>query len=262
MTEPFLNGSMSHGFFCERGVIKVILLEKDANETARQYAIRVLKHNILTMELTPGRLISENEVGEQLGLSRTPVREAFKDLAGAGMVEIQPQKGTFVSFIDMEMVEEARFLRNVMEKVIINLVCDHISRDDLDALEENVLIQELVVNRGDYLRFIALDDGFHALLFKACGKGRTHDCINSLMVHFDRIRFLNLKEMDMTGPLADHKRLLAAIRERNKASASAEIDRHLSRVLSDKIYLYDLHPEYFLNMKESGAACAQTKAQA
>lgn len=233
----------------------MILLEKDVNETARQYAIRVLKYNILTMELEPGRLISENEVGEQLGLSRTPVREAFKDLAGAGIVEIQPQKGTVVSLIDMDMVEEARFLRNVMEKVIIDLVCDHISQDDLDALEENVMIQELVINRGDYMRFIAMDDLFHALLFKACGKSMTHECINGMMAHFDRIRFLNLKEMDMTGPLADHKRILAAIKANDRVGAAAEIDKHLSRVLTDRIYLYDLHPEYFLNMKENGAVC-------
>lgn len=230
-------------------VINVIILEKDVNETARQYALRVLKHNILSLELKPGQLISESETGERLGLSRTPVREAFKDLAVASIVEILPQKGTFVSLIDMEMVEEARFLRNITERVIIELICGNISQADLDALEENVILQELIVTRGDYNRFIALDNSFHALLFKACGKTRTHDFISGMMIHFDRVRFLNLKEMDMTGPLADHKNMLLAIKENDKRAAAAEVDKHLTRVLSDKIYLYDLHPEYFKNMQ-------------
>lgn len=225
----------------------MVRLEKDVNETARQYALRVLRHNIVNLDLKPGQFISESEIGEQLGLSRTPVREAFKDLANAAIVEIRPQKGTFVSLIDMEMVEEARFLRNVLEKTIVELVCDNVSIEDIDALEENVLLQELVISRRDHVRFYHLDNSFHGQLFKACGKSRTHDFIGGMMVHFNRIRMLNLKEMDMTGPLSDHKELLTTIKSRNKENAVIVMEKHLSRVNSDKIYLYDRHPEYFKN---------------
>lgn len=224
-------------------------LEKEANETARQYALRVLRHKIINLDLKPGQFISESEIGEQLGLSRTPVREAFQDLANAAIVEVQPQKGTFVSLIDMDMVEEARFLRNVLEEVVVRLVCDSASREDIEALEENVLLQELVIKRGDHNRFYHLDNSFHEQLFKACGKVRTYDFIGGMMIHFNRIRMLNLKEVDMTGPLSDHKYLLSAIRDGNKQSAVAVMDRHLTRVNSDKIYLYDRHPEYFKNVE-------------
>lgn len=227
------------------------LLEREPNETARQYALRMLRNNIVNLELKPGQAISENEIGELLGLSRTPVREALRDLAAASVLEIQPQRGTFVSLIDMEIMEEARFLRNVVEKSIVELLCARISQDDLHYLEENLTLQELIVGRGDYARFIPLDNDFHQLLFKACGKTMTYDCIRGLMVHFDRIRFLNAKEMDMCKPFADHKNILAAIKEKDKARAVEEMDRHLTRVTGYKFYLYDLHPEYFKNMNRA-----------
>lgn len=238
--------------------------EKKQNETARQYALRVIRHKILNLELKPGQLISESEIGVRLGLSRTPVREAFKDLAAAAIVEIQPQRGTFVSLIDMEMVEEARFLRNALEKVVAGLLCDDISPEDLNALEENVLLQELAANRIDSYRFFSLDNLFHERLFKACGKVKIYDFIGGMMIHFDRVRVMNLTEMDVTGPLKDHKNILAAIKRKDKLTATSEMDRHLSRVNSDKIYLYDRHPEYFTNVKHNigadGALClsAQT----
>lgn len=242
------------------------IFNKKPNETARQYALRVLRYKILHMELKPGQPISESEIGEQLGLSRTPVREAFKDLANASIVEIQPQKGTFVSLIDMEMVEEARFLRSALEKVILGLVCDNISQEELNSLEENVMLQELAMNRGDAYRFFTLDNSFHKGLFKACGKEKTYDLINGVMVHFDRIRALNLKEMDMAGPLEDHRNVLAAIKSRDSAKAIAAMDSHLTRVNSDKIYLYDLHPEYFknvgANINRQGDLCMQSIAAA
>ena len=229
------------------------VLEKEPYETARQYALRVLRHNIINLDLKPGQFISESEIGEHLGLSRTPVREAFKDLANASIVEIQPQKGTFVSLIDMEMVEESRFLRNVLEKVVVELVCDNVSEECLNALEENVMLQEMIVERRDCNRFLSLDNSFHELLFKACGKGKIFDFISGMMTHFDRVRMLNMKEMDMKGPLNDHKNILEAIRNKDKQRALAEIDSHLSRVTSDKIYLYGLHPEYFENVRKGGA---------
>ena len=85
-------------------------IDRLTGETARDFAFRVLKDNIVSLELKPGTLISENEIASELGLSRTPVREAIIDLSKASIIEIFPQKGSYVSLIDSQMVEEARFL--------------------------------------------------------------------------------------------------------------------------------------------------------
>ena len=97
----------------------MILLKRNANETNRDYALRVIKENIINLEIQPGSLLGEQQVADQLGLSRTPVHEAFLELSKTRIVEIYPQRGSFVSLIDMSLVEEAAFMRRTLEIAII-----------------------------------------------------------------------------------------------------------------------------------------------
>ncbi|MDK2880130.1 MAG: GntR family transcriptional regulator, rspAB operon transcriptional repressor [Thermoanaerobacteraceae bacterium] len=221
------------------------VLERSRRETAREYVMRVLQHNIVNLNLKPGQAISENEIAELLGVSRTPVREALIELSRASIVEIYPQKGTYISLIDMEMVEESRFMRCVLEKAIVELACDMLSENDFVALEENLSLQDSCVNRRDYKRLLNLDNKFHELLFKACNKERTYNLIASMMTHFNRVRILNLAEMDMQRTVNDHKEILQAIKDKDKQKAVASMERHLTRVIFDQSYLAEKHPEYF-----------------
>lgn len=84
------------------------LEERHYAETAREYARRMLKENIISMDLKPGTMVSENELAAQLGLSRTPVREALMDMSQYGVVDVMPQRGSRISLIDYNLVEEAR----------------------------------------------------------------------------------------------------------------------------------------------------------
>lgn len=220
-------------------------LGRNKRESAREYVIRVLQHNIINMNLKPGQMISENEIAEILKVSRTPVREAFIELSRSSMVEIFPQKGTFISLIDMEMVEESRFMRCVLEKAVVQLACDMITETDMIALEENLLLQESCVSRKDYKRLLSLDNRFHELIFKACNKEATHRLIQSMMSHFNRVRILNFLEMDMKISVDEHREILLAIKNKDKQTAAAFMEKHLTRVIFDQDYLSKLHPQYF-----------------
>ncbi|HHW06139.1 MAG TPA: GntR family transcriptional regulator [Clostridia bacterium] len=221
------------------------ILAKTRHETTREYVIRVLRYNIENLTLKPGQLVSENELAQSLGVSRTPVREALIELSRTGVVEIYPQKGTFISLIDLSIVEEARFLRCTVEKAIVQLACEMCSEEDLAALEDNLQLQRACVERNDYRRLMSLDNEFHRLMYAACNKEMTYSLIQSVMTHFNRVRLLNLAEMDMQRTVDDHEAILKAVKSRNKDEAVAVVERHLSRVLFDKNYLMQLHPDYF-----------------
>ena len=79
------------------------LEERHYAETAREYARRMLKENIISMDLKPGAMVSENELAAQLGLSRTPVREALMDMSQYGVVDVMPQRGSRISLIDYNL---------------------------------------------------------------------------------------------------------------------------------------------------------------
>ena len=137
------------------------VLERLARETGREYALRVLKENIVGLDLLPGSMLSENEIASCLNLSRTPVREAFIELSKVKIVEIYPQKGSVVSLIDYNMVEEARFMRHVLECAVVELVCEKITPDWIRKLEENVTLQQFHLDNHRPERLLELDNEFH-----------------------------------------------------------------------------------------------------
>ena len=102
------------------------LLERLPRETGRDYALRTIKENIISLDLAPGSLVSENELSAEMGLSRTPVRESLIELAKVKIVEIIPQKGSVVSRIDYDLVEESRFMRHVLECAVVELDCEQL----------------------------------------------------------------------------------------------------------------------------------------
>ena len=87
-------------------------------ETAKAYAYREISENIINLKLKPGSLVSENELARALGVSRTPVREAIQELQKSQLIEVFPQRGSFVSGISFDAVEEAAFLRRTLEIAI------------------------------------------------------------------------------------------------------------------------------------------------
>ena len=96
--------------------MNLVNISKHKNENNRAYTYRVLKENIMRLNLKPGESISEIELSEALDVSRTPVREAIVKLSEEKLVDVFPQRGSFVSKINLNLVEEAVFLRELCEK--------------------------------------------------------------------------------------------------------------------------------------------------
>ena len=222
------------------------LLDRQPSENARSYALRVLLHNIITLELAPGSAVSENELSLVLKLSRTPVREALIELSKMGLVDIQPQRGSYIAKIDYELVEESRFMRLVLENAVLALVCEGISPEHEEMLRANMAEETRHHEAGDYPRLFELDTDFHRLLFLSVGKARTYSIIHSQMVHFDRLRALSLKSLKPDKIVEDHENILYAIGRRDSELAEMLMTRHLTRHRVEKSELIKLYPDYFV----------------
>lgn len=222
------------------------LLERQPSENARSYALRVLLHNIITLELAPGSAVSENELSLVLKLSRTPVREALIELSKMGLVDIQPQRGSYIAKIDYELIEESRFMRLVLENAVLVLVCESISPEYDGMLKANMEEEARYFKAGDYTRLFELDTDFHRLLFQSVGKGRTYQIIHSQMVHFDRLRALSLKSLKPDKIVEDHENILYAIGRHDSELAQMLMTRHLTRHRVEKSELIKLYPDYFV----------------
>lgn len=220
------------------------LTERGAKETGRDYALRMIKDNIIRLELSPGSLISENELAAEMGLSRTPVREALIELSKVKIIEVHPQKRSVVAPIDCDLVEEACFLRHILECEVIKLVCDMATQEDIEVLRENIRLQNFYLG-NNYESLMNLDNDFHAMLYSIAKKTQVYDMMRNLSIHFDRVKHIALVSVTNSKIVADHEALLALIEAKDKESASDLIKKHLERYSIDTEVIRKTHPQYF-----------------
>ena len=203
-----------------------------------------LRQRIVTGELPPGTRLSEQEIADQYALSRQPVREAFIRLAGHGLLEVRPQRGTFVTRIDMEWVLGTRFIRESVEADIVRLAARVASPADLQALRGQLAQQ---ARESDPTRLTQLDEEFHAGLAAIAGKSLVWEHLQQMKVHLDRARHLLAAMTPHDIMLAQHRAIVEAIASGDPAAAESAIRLHLRRVLHDLAGLARLSPEHFTN---------------
>lgn len=221
------------------------LLERLSQETDRNYALRTIKENIIDLDLAPGSQISESEICAQMGLSRTPVREALLELSRVKIVQIVPQKKSTVALIDYSLVEEACFMRNVLECAVVELDCELAGPEGLRRLEENVKLQRFYFENQNSQMLMELDDQFHAILFSIAQKTQIYEMTRNMLVHFDRVRRMALDSVKDTKIVEDHAQILEAIRDRDEEQAKHLMQIHLSRYKYDANAILKEYPEYF-----------------
>jgi len=223
----------------------LLISKKDARENARDYALRQIRTNIENLQLKPGTVISENILARELGISRTPVREAILELVKNNLIEVYPQRGMVIAYIDIKLVEEMAFLRSVLEKAIVEELCGCIDEDGLKELEKNVLLQEFYEKSGDNLKLYELDNEFHRTMFRLCHKERLYSLMEAAQVHFNRIRTLSLYSVKEPKNVKEHREIFEAIKAGDKTEASRLMASHLSRYKLDQKEIMEKYPEYF-----------------
>ncbi|MFI2857258.1 GntR family transcriptional regulator [Paenibacillus sp. JSM ZJ436] len=216
------------------------------NSSAGSVVYTSLKGQILSLELPPGTLLSEKEMSTAYQVSRTPVRESFVRLAQEGLLVVLPQRGTRVSLIDPELVEEARFMREQLERAVIALACESFPEDLLAELESNLAQQKHSVFQQDGRMMFQLDEEFHRILFAGCRKLGTWNVIQQMNAHLNRSRMLWLSEdPDWASLYEQHREMVQAIRQQDGKRADALMKQHLSLIISNLSVLQQRHPDYF-----------------
>lgn len=216
-----------------------------ASESRRDYALRTIKDKIIRLELKPGSMVSENELATELGLSRGPVREALLELSKVKIVEIYPQRGSFIAPIDYNLIEEACFLRETLEIAVAERCCNMgLSPEILAALRENVKLQQFYLENSNRDKLSDLDDEFHSMLFLNAGAKNIHSLISGMFVHFDRLRAMTITALKDIKFVDEHELILKTIVERDCESAKSLMHAHLTRYKVEKEEIREHYPEY------------------
>lgn len=206
---------------------------------------RLLRDRIVKGDLAPGARISESEIAASYKVSRQPVREAFIKLAEESLVEVRPQRGTYVRRISVPAVMTARFVREAVEADIVRAAAQAVTPNILALLEANLTAQRAVVDSDDPSRFMELDEAFHRLLAEAAGQPAIWDILEDLKTQMDRVRHISARQFPRERLIDQHAAVVAALRSGDPDAAEAQMRTHLKGVLTDLPAIAEAMPEFF-----------------
>lgn len=188
---------------------------------------RELRRKIITLELRPGTVINEIELAEQLGCSRTPIREALQRLAQEHLVTIMPRRAVVVA--DLSIIDLSALLEAVLgiETLLVRLAAERLDDQDLAALEAIVVQSEAAGQANDFATVVELDFDFHHRIALAANNHYLAEAAARLSRLLIRFSYLGLKRAGTAvGALGDHRRVLAALCRRDPEASVRCMQEH------------------------------------
>ena len=193
-----------------------------------------IRDDILSGNYTPGEELKE----ATLGVSRTPVREALRQLDLEGLVEIAPNRGAKVIGISRKDVEDIYHMRARLEGLAARKAAEQIKEEELAELEEVILLSEFHVKKPESKQMVRLDGRFHEIMYRASGSRMLEHVLTDFLHYVKMARSHSVKtEHRAQESVKEHKRILEAIRQRDGDLAEQLANEHIQHVIEN----LDLH---------------------
>jgi DNA-binding GntR family transcriptional regulator len=210
------------------GMVKVPKLKLDSYQPLRDVIFETLRKAIISGDIKPGERLMEVALAEQMGVSRTPVREAIRRLEAEGLVTMVPRKGTHVSELSAKDIIDVLEVRGALDKLATALAAKRMKPQQIRSLE-NIHKQFIAcVEKENIDGAIRKDIEFHDAIYAASGNSRLIGVLSSLREHIYRFRVIYLREMNIAEYVEqEHHQILDAIREGNEKLAAELSEKHI-----------------------------------
>lgn len=194
----------------------------------RDVVFNTLRQAILTGDLKPGERLMEIHLANKLGVSRTPIREAIHKLELEGLVTIIPRRGAEVAQITEKSMKDVLEVRRSLDALCVELACDRITGDDLDALKTACDNFELSIKTKDFKKIAHADVALHNIIARATNNQRLIQLINNLSEQMYRYRFEYIKDIGQHQRLIEeHRMIYESIVKKDKEGASQAAHVHI-----------------------------------
>ncbi|NUB80399.1 GntR family transcriptional regulator [Escherichia coli] len=196
--------------------------------------------------IPPGTLLSEKAVSGRFSVSRQPVREAFIKLAEGGLVQIRPQRGTFVTRISQEAVRNGCFVREAIERAIARRAACLITSGQIQTLEELLEEQKKSVAQHKINDFFRLDDAFHHCISVAADCERALETVETIRATMDRVRYMSLDHTSSLSMLLEqHGEICQALKKRDETATDRIMQQHLSEISRSITLIREENEDWF-----------------
>jgi DNA-binding GntR family transcriptional regulator len=206
----------------------------------REEVFKYIRQKILTGEILPGTKLIEARLAEEIGISRTPIREALHNLEMEKLIKSVPRVGYVVSEITKEEVEDILEIRIALESQAAKRAAKHLSPRELKRLEKIILLTEKCIDKNDAHRVVELDTEFHEIICKASKCQRLEQISQTLRDHMLRFRITGLRVPEIARRSNEgHSRIVASLKSKNMRKIVSAVRYHLTWTRKDLIQILD-----------------------
>lgn len=201
-------------------------------EVTDKYSLRGRVFNRIRDDILNGKYSDHEElkevaIGAELGVSRTPVREALRQLELEGLVQIIPNKGAYVVGISVKDIRDIYMIRSKLEGLCARWACDNITSEQMEELEEIVYLADFHENKGRFDQLPELDNRFHTTLYESCDSKMLEHLLKDYHQYVWRIRQKTLAGKRGKDCNNEHRQIMEAIRDKDPDRAEEIANRHM-----------------------------------
>ena len=199
-----------------------------------QQVFHTIREGILSGKYGKNEELKENTIGEELGVSRTPVREALRQLELEGLVNIIPNKGAFVVGLSAEDIRDIYEIRSVLEGLCAKRAAERATPEQLEALEEIMCLSDFQVQRKHYDQLVELDNRFHEQLYLASSSKMLEHVLSDFHHYVERVRRVTLRDPERSvRSNEEHRQILDALKEKDAVKAEKLANHHMMNTIEN-----------------------------
>ena len=193
-----------------------------------------IREDILSGKYKENEELREVAIGEELGVSRTPVREAFRQLELEGLIQIIPNKGAYVTGITAKDVKDIYMIRSKLEGLCALWATEHITPEQMEELEENIYLSKFHAKKGHAEQIAELDNRFHDILYAACNSKMLEHQLHAFHDYVLRVRRITLSHYERSSESTkEHEAIFEAIKNKQGAEAEMLANKHIENAFEN-----------------------------
>ena len=198
----------------------------DNHLTLRERIVSTIRNAIINGQLKAGSRIAETEFAERFGISRTPIREAFRQLETEGFITVQPRKGAIVASFSARDVSDFYDIKVILEGYAARLATMALTEEEIDRMDAINKMMDAAAAKNDLRKVLDLHNEFHNTFLHAAGNDRLHQIVQTMVAQFQRYRMILAVPGKVEGSIEQHKEIVEAFRKRDPVLAEKLVQKN------------------------------------
>lgn len=222
-------------------MLEKLKIQIDNHLTLREKIVETVRNAIVNGQIPAGARVAEPELADRFGISRTPIREAFRQLESEGFITVIPRKGAIVASLSAKDISDFYDLKMVLEGYAARCAAKVLTEKELTKMEAVNRQMEIASTKKDLRKVLSLHNEFHEIFLKSCGNEKLYSIVQNMVMQFQRFRLILAMRGKLEGSIRQHREIIEAFRRQDADLAESLVIKNAQ--YGKKVLLRELAKE-------------------